>query len=46
LFLAFHLVWINICIRDLLAPYIVLDKSDITMFEYHPYILIATVLLA
>jgi len=35
----------NICIRDLLAPYIVLDKSDITMFEYYPFVLIVMVLL-
>jgi len=46
LFHTFNLVWMNICIRDLLAPHIVLDKSDITMFEHQNGVLIIAVLLS
>jgi len=44
-YLIFQLVWINICIRDLLSPTIVLDKSDTTIFEYYHHILIAVTIL-
>ena len=33
--MTFQVIWTNICIRDYLAPSIVLDQSDDSMFDHN-----------
>jgi hypothetical protein len=44
-YLTFQEVWMNICIRDYLAPSMVLNKSDVSMFDYHHVVFITAAFL-